>query len=277
MATWFREVEARWLPRTNSLVSRGLLAEFFLLLGRGGLSDRLAEKAWKFYLLPSREDSRLLRRIKCEKLGSIVLGGILGCFSFKKSSEFIGIYLNECKARVLESAIKRQVGELSRFQLELQKFAHLVPDGLDAQSLLFSLPPFGVLIRNISELQLEFDKAHKVRESDNLMHWLHLDVQLFLDPFATLSTRRNKTIASSKATILNHLTAMCRGIAKMRALAVTEIDLLDLVNVINNHNVLPTSGRRRSQKRSKDKVLIKRSDPRAADLAERSIFVRRKS
>nr|QDH87313.1 MAG: hypothetical protein H1Bulk307784_000001 [Mitovirus sp.] len=127
------------------------------------LSDRLAEKAWKFYLLPSREDSRLLRRIKCEKLGSIVLGGILGCFSFKKSSEFIGIYLNE------------------------------------------------------------------------------------------------------------------RGIAKMRALAVTEIDLLDLVNVINNHNVLPTSGRRRSQKRSKDKVLIKRSDPRAADPVEGSIFVRRKS
>lgn len=276
VATWFREVEARWLSRTSSLVSRGLLAEFFLLLGRGGLSDRLAEKAWKFYLLPSREDSRLLRRIKCEKLGSIVLGGILGCFSFRKSSEFIGIYLNECKARVLESAIKRQVGELSRFQLELQKFAHLVPEGLDAQSLLFSLPPFGVLIRNISELQLEFDKAHKVRESDNLMHWLHLDVQLFLDPFATLSTRRNKTIASSKATILNHLTAMCRGIAKMRALAVTEIDLLDLINVINNHNVLPTSGRRRSPKRPKDKVLIKRSDPRTADLVERSISVRRK-
>jgi hypothetical protein len=250
VATWFREVEGRWLTRSSYLVSRGLLAEFFLLLGRGGLADRLADKAWKFYLLPSREDSRLLRRIKCEKLGSIVLGGILGCFSFRKSSEFIGIYLNECKARVIESAIKRQVGELSRFQLELQRFVHLVPEGLDAQSLLFSLPPFGVLIRNISELQLEFDKAHRVRESDDLMHWLHLDVQLFLDPFATLSTRRNKTIASSKATILNHLTAMCRGIAKMRALAVTEIDLLDLVNVINNHHVLPTAGRRKSRKPS---------------------------
>jgi len=277
VATWFREVEARWLSRTSSLVSRGLLAEFFLLLGRGGLSDRLAEKAWKFYLLPSREDSRLLRRIKCEKLGSIVLGGILGCFSFRKSSEFIGIYLNECKARVLESAIKRQVQELSRFQLELQKFAHLVPEGLDAQSLLFALPPFGVLIRNISELQLEFDKAHRVRDSDNLMHWLHLDVQLFLDPFATLSTRRNKTIASSKATILNHLTAMCRGIAKMRALAVTEIDLLDLVNVINNHHVLPSRGDRKRKKGSSKPVLIERLDPRAADLVNQSIQARKKS
>jgi hypothetical protein len=148
VATWFREVEARWLPRTSSLVSRGLLAEFFLLLGRGGLSDRLAEKAWKFFLLPSREDSRLLRRIKCDKLGSMVLGGILGCFQFRKASEFIGIYLNECKARVLESAIKRQVGELNRFQLELSRFAPLVPEGLDAQSILFALPPFGVLLRN---------------------------------------------------------------------------------------------------------------------------------
>jgi hypothetical protein len=277
VATWFREVESRWLPRTSSLVSRGLLARFFLLLGRGGLSDRLAEKAWKFFLLPSREDSRLLRRIKCDKLGSIVLGGILGCFQFRKASEFIGIYLNECKARVLENAIKRQVGELSRFQLELQRFAPLVPEGLDAQSTLFALPPFGVLIRNISELQLEFDKAHRVRESDNLMHWLHLDVQLFLDPFATLSTRRNKTIASSKATILNHLTAMCRGIARMRALAVTEIDLLDLVNVINNYHVLPSRGDRRRSKKTGGGYKISRSDPRKEDLIDKSISVRRKS
>jgi hypothetical protein len=277
VATWFREVESRWLPRTSSLVSRGLLADFFLLLGRGGLSDRLAEKAWKFFLLPSREDSRLLRRIECEKFGSIVLGGILGCFQFRKASEFIGIYLNECKARVLEAAIKRQVGDLRRFQLELPRFAPLVPEGLDAQSTLFALPPFGVLMRNISELQLEFDKAHRVRESDNLMHWLHLDVQLFLDPFATLSTRRNKTIASSKATILNHLTAMCRGIAKMRALAVTEIDLLDLVNVINNHHVLPSRGDRRGPKKTGSGYRIKRSNPRKEELIEQSISVRRKS
>jgi hypothetical protein len=277
VATWFREVEARWLSRTSTLVSRGLLADFFLLLGRGGLSDRLAEKAWKFFLLPSREDSRLLRRIKCEKLGSMILGGILGCFSFKKSSEFIGIYLNECKARVLETAIKRQVGELSRFQSELGRFADLVPEGLDAQSLLFALPPFGVLIRNISELQLEFDKAHRVRESDNLMHWLHLDVQLFLDPFATLSTRRNKTIASSKATILNHLTAMCRGIAKMRQLAVTDIGLLELVNVINNYHVLPSRGDRKRKKRPTSGFRIDKSDPRAAELINQSVSVRRKS
>jgi hypothetical protein len=242
VATWFREVEGRWLSRSDTLVSRGLLAEFFLLLGRGGLSDRLAQKAWKFYLLPSREDTRLLRRIKCEKLGSMVLGGIFGCFSFRKSSEYIGIYLNECKARVLESAMKRQMGELVRFQRELSRFAHLVPQGLDAQSLLFALPPFAVLRRNISELQLEFDKAHRVRESDDLMQWLHLDVQLFLDPFATLSTRRNKTIASSKATILNHLSAMCAGISKMRSLAITDIGLLDFVNVVNNYHVLPKAG-----------------------------------
>jgi hypothetical protein len=63
-----------------------------------------------------------------------------------------------------------------------------------------------------------------VRDSGNLM-LLHLDNQLFLDPFAALSARRDKTIASSKATILNHLTAICRGIAKMCVLAVTGTDL----------------------------------------------------
>jgi hypothetical protein len=54
-------------------------------------------------------------------------------------------------SRALESAAKRQVQELSRFQLELRRFVRLVPDGSDAQSLLFALAPFGVLIRNISE------------------------------------------------------------------------------------------------------------------------------
>jgi hypothetical protein len=250
-ATWFREVEQRWLPQSHSLVSRGLLAELFLALGRAGTSYRLADKAWKFFLLPSREDSRLLRRIKCEKLGSMVLGGILGCFSWKKSSEFIGIYLNEVKARVLETAIKRQVQELNRFQSELVNFLDLVPEGLDAQSLLFTLPPFGVLRRNIAELQLEFDKAHRVRDSDDLMHWLHLDVQLFLDPFATLATRRNKTVAQSKATILNHLTAMCRGIADMRALAVTDISLERLVKVVQETEVLPSRGDSFKRKRQR--------------------------
>jgi hypothetical protein len=109
------------------------------------------------------------------------------------------------------------------------------------------------------------------------MHWLHLDVQLFLDPFATLSTRRNKTIASNKATVLNHLTAMTRGIAKMRQLAVTDIDLLDLVNVINNYHVLPSRGDRKRKGPSKEGYKIKRSDPRAADLVNRSVSVRRKS
>jgi hypothetical protein len=45
VATWFREVEARWLPRHCTLVSRGLFASFFLFLGRAGMSYRLAEKA----------------------------------------------------------------------------------------------------------------------------------------------------------------------------------------------------------------------------------------
>jgi hypothetical protein len=271
VATWFREVEARWMPRSRTLVSRGLLAELFQLLGKGGASHRLADKAWKFYLLPSREDSRLLRAIKREKLGSIVLGGIFACFSFKRAPNTIGVLLNECKARVLETAIKRQMGELSRFQLELEKFAHLVPEGLDAQTLLFSLPPFAVLISNISELQLEFDKAHKVRDSEDMMHWLHLDVRLFLDPFATLSTRRNKTVASTKATILNHFTAMCRGIEKIRSIAVTEIDQISLLNVIYDTNVLPTSGRRKRKDPQKGEVLIDRRTPQAEELAERLI------
>jgi hypothetical protein len=263
VATWFREVEARWLPRSHTLVSRGLLADFFLVLGRGSLAERLAQKAWKFFLLPSREDTRLLRRIKCDLLGSMVLKGILGCSHFRKSAEFIGIYLNEVKARVLEEAIKRQLGDLGRFQLELQKFIDLVPEGFDAQSLLFSLPPFGVLRRNISELQLEFDKAHAVRESDDLMQWLHLDVQLFLDPFATLSIRKNKTIATSKATILNYLTSMCAGIEKMRALAVTDISLEKLIEVIQHTNVLPTRGDKKRRARKKAGGINRRSKPKA--------------
>lgn len=246
-AVWFRELEARWLLPSETMVSRSLFANLFALLGRGALSERLAEKAWRFFLLPSREDSRLLRHTKCEKLGLVLLGGSLGCFSWKRSTERICVLLNECKARVLEEAIKRHLGLLQGFQLEAAKYLACLPEGLDAQSLLLSLPPFAVLQRNIRELQLEFDKARAVRSSDDLSGWLHLDVRLFLDPFQALSTRKSKTNASNKVTIMNHLTAMCRGIEFIRELALTDISLDRLVNVIQNHHVIPRRGDRRNK------------------------------
>lgn len=248
-ATWFREVETRWLPRSRSLVTRSLLAELFLLLGRGSESFRLAEKAWRFFLLPSREDTRLLRAEKCDKLGSLVLGGILGCGQFKKCTQFIVTYLNECKARVLEEAIKNQMQQLSRFQLELQKFRHLVPEGLDAQSALLSLPPFAALRVSIRSLQLEFDKAREVRNSEDLQHWLHLSVRLFVDPFRVLSTRTSKTVASTKATVLNNMVAMTREIARIRSIAITDISEESLLDVINTSDVRPARGDRNRKNR----------------------------
>jgi hypothetical protein len=151
------------------------------------------------------------------------------------------VWLNECKARVLENAIKSQLHKLQQFQLELGKLMPLVPKELDAQSGLLLLPPLAVVRRNIAELQIEFDKAHQVRESSDIQQWLNLEVRLFLDPFATLSTRASKTMASSKAGILNHLSAMVGGISKMRDLSVTDIPLKALIHTIDNHVVLPKS------------------------------------
>lgn len=258
VAIWFREIEARWLPRSYTLVSRGLLASFFLLLGRAGMSYRLAEKAWKFYLLPSREDSRQVRMWKTHELGRLLLPGLLGCASWGRTSKVktLLVLLNECKARVLEEALKRQIGELRRFQLEGSRFLDLAPEGVDAQSLLLALPPFAVLRRNIAELQLEFDKAQAVRESDSILQWLHLEVRLFLDPFAVLRTRRSKTVASCKTTIMNYLTSMCRGIETTRELALTSIDLSGLLSFIANNDVTPTRGDRRRAKVQRPKVEI---------------------
>lgn len=253
VAVWFRELEGRWLRPSETMVSRSLFADLFTLLGRGALSTRLAEKAWRFFLLPSREDSRLLRHTKAEKLGLVLLAGSLGCFSWKRATERICVLLNECKARVLEEAIKRHLGLLQGFQLEAAKYLACLPEGLDAQSLLLSLPPFDVLRRNIAELQLEFDKAHKVRESDDISGWLHLDVRLFLDPFAALSTRKSKTNASNKVTIMNHLSAMCRGIEYTRELAVTDISLEKLVQVIQHNHVTPRRGDRGKRANRKPK------------------------
>lgn len=222
LATWLREVERRWVPRSLTLVSRGLCAELLSNLLPGGYPYRLAEKAWRFFLLPSREDSRSLRATKTRILGLELAGGKpLSCFAGKNSRRNLMVLLNECKARVIEEALKRQHKTLVEFQLELPKFLPLVPEGLDAQSLLLSLPPFAALRSNIAELQLEFDKAHRVRESDDLVHWLHLEVRLFLDPFAAISTRTSKTVAQSKATILNTLTAMTRSVVQARAVALS--------------------------------------------------------
>jgi hypothetical protein len=254
VVTWFRELEGRWSPRPALLGSRGLFVLFFTAFGRGAIADRLATKAWRFYLLPSREDTRLNRQLKCYQLLKSIGPGMVSCFSWQRAPISIGVLLNECKARVLEGALKNQLHQLRSFQLESQKLIGLVPEGLDAQSILPSLAPLAVLRRNIAELQLEFDKAHRVRESDDISQWLHLDVRLFLDPFAVLSTRKSKTMATAKVTVLNHLSAMIRGIELVRDIAITDIGLNALVRLVNTHEVTPTRGdRKRTRKASSKK------------------------
>lgn len=243
VAVWFREVESRWLSRSACLASRALFAEFFTILGVSAAS-RLAEKTWRFYLLPSREDGRSLQAFKRVKLGEILIGGILGCFSWSRTLKVntLGVLLVECKARVLESAIKKQVQRLFDFQVEAKRFLSLFQEGLDGQSILLSLPPFAVLRSHIRDLQEEYEKVRVVRDSDIAARWLSLEVRLVLDPFATISTRKSKVVASNKATVLNHLAAMCRGIERVRAVSLTDIDEKSLVEFINTHHVVPTRG-----------------------------------
>ena len=249
VATWLREVESRWLPRTRTLVSRALFAELFVLLGQSAAS-RLAEKAWRFFLLPSREDSKGLQALKRHLLSEILLGGVLGCMSLKSPKQMmLGVLLVECKARVLEEAIKKSVQTLFRFQLEAKRFLSILPEGLDGQSILLALPPFAVLGSHIRKLQEAYERIRVVRDSDVPAKWLHLEVRLVLDPFATISTRQAKVVASNKASVLNHLAAMCRGIDTTRALAVTDIDLESLVDYINTHEVLPTRGTPRRKRK----------------------------
>jgi hypothetical protein len=58
---------------------------------------------------------------------------------------------------------------------------------------------------------------------------------------------------------------MVRGINKMRQLAVTDIGLLELVNVINNYHVLPSRGDRRRRPKPKGK-----KEPSLGNTSERS-------
>lgn len=259
LATWFREIEQRWLPRSEHLASRALFASFFTLLGVSS-SARLAEKAWRFYLLPSREDSRSFQAFKRVKLGEILISGILGCFSVSRTLKVntLGVLLIECKARILEEAIKKQVQTLYDFQVEAAKYLGLLPEGLDGQSILLALPPFAVVRNHIRILQEEYEKVRVVRDSEVAARWLAIEVRLTLDPFLALSTRQSKVVINNKATVLNYLTAMTRGIEKIRGAAISSISDLSLVDLINNTHVLPTRGDRRSKKAKAARALPKR-------------------
>jgi hypothetical protein len=201
------------------MASRGLFADIFSLLGQG---MRLPEKAWRFFLLPSRDDGKTLRKYKADTLGQILLGRMLGCATKGKSLERIVWLLHECKARVLESAIKEQAIRLHQFHQRC-KWVDLFPEELDAQSSLLSLAPFAVLRHNIGDLQLELDKARRIRTTGDKRVWLDLDIRLFLDPFAAISARKSKVVATNKVTILNHMTATANAIAHCRELALTDI------------------------------------------------------
>lgn len=257
VATWLKEVEARWLPRSSTMVSRGLLADFFKLFSLG---QRLGDKAWRFFLLPSREDGRTLRLWKAEILGQTMLKGILGCASRGKAYERIVTLLAQSKAQVLESALKEQAMRLHDFQRKSVEWHSLFAEGVDAQSLLLSLPPFAVLRGNIAKLQLEMDKARRVRTSGYEPKWLHIDLQLFLDPFLAISARKSKIVAMNKVTILNYMSAMAQNIRILRDTAITDISLDGLKPLVANVFRGPKSGPGRSSNKGLAPQVIIRHD-----------------
>jgi len=243
VVAWFREIEERWTPRSSVLGSRGLFAALFHVLGRGSLGERLAHKAWKLYLLPSREDRRQRRRVKLVYLAELVAPGMLGCFEHR-APYIVWALWTEGKTKVLEAAIKNQLSKLIDFQKESGKLARLVPEGLDAQSILPSLAPLAVLRRNIAELQLEWDKARAARGGADAPQSFDLDVRLFLDPFAVLSTRRSKTVAATTATIVNHIGAIATGLQKIRLAALGPKSEKSVYGLIQTARLLPTRGDR---------------------------------
>lgn len=260
VSLWFREVEARWLPRNSTMVSRGLLADFFTLFGAG---SRLYEKAWRLFLLPSRDEGRTLRMYKVDTLGQILLGRMLGCATRGKSYERIVWLMHECRARVLETAIKEQAIRLHKFMNERAKWYDLFPEGLDAQSLLLSLPPFAVLRDNIAHLQLELDKARRIRTSSQKSVWFpHMDIRLFLDPFQAMSARKSKIVVTNKVTVLNHMVATANAITQVREVALTGISA-DALKPLFATIFLGPKARRgggRSRKASLPNVIIRHSE-----------------
>jgi len=216
--SWIMDIEARWFSTVESFVTRSVFRELYICLGvNPGYSHRLARKCFDLYNLPLSRDKYADTVRKGLYFAERFYDNITGCNRIKMPMVLMWVTLADAKFRMLRVSIKKQTVLLNTFLSKISDYAGLVPEGMDAQSLLLSLVPVRCIIDNIKDMQLVVDKL-RLYYTSNREKSIVLDsseYRLSVNPESAMSARRSQLVLYQNAAIVNR----AHQLAKLRLAA----------------------------------------------------------
>jgi hypothetical protein len=218
-AQWIKEIESRWCAK-DGLATRSLFAKLYVLLGvQPGYSARLAQKAYNFYHLPNKGDSYNLLLTKALYFSRQFFDNCVGCNRSRFTLTLMWEWLAEAKTSVIEEAIKDQTKLLNQFLSDLTQLIGLVPEGMDAQSVLRTLVPVQVVLNNLGDLQGSFEKLRADFTSGREKR-IVLDSSSYarsVNPTRVYSKRQSELVMYSNASIVNKFNKLASIYVKGRS------------------------------------------------------------
>lgn len=144
------------------MITRGSLLDLFVLTGRPlDYSKKLANKAYRFYLLPRKGDDISRSAEKFVRASEVLLNNITGCSrSPWKVREILVAMMMTVKSKMIEKGLKETVMNYNDFIKKLNSIAES-SIGEVSPNLLMEIPPVKCYLMNIRDIQSEFDRVRR--------------------------------------------------------------------------------------------------------------------
>jgi len=216
--------EARLSQSGNSMVTRGMLSNLYSMSGRPlDYSKRLANKAFRFSLLPRKGDNSYQWAYKLYGLNGAFGENIAGCNATPKALRIILVaMLTHMKSKVIEKGLKETVMNFNTFLKKVNEHAESL-NGEVSPDLLREIPPIRCSLENVGNIQAEYDRIRSaIYNNQDEVVYFDRELQLSLNPLAIFSLRPHENVLSNNAWLLKELDIWMKGYFEARDLLADE-------------------------------------------------------